>query len=267
MPSKKHEVALWEPSPFEGTDLLPTAAGSAAQLVSDDQGEIPVVGRENLEPEDLVLPVLSLLHGNSDPVQKHHEDQDGNQAVPGKFYLSSNGYVLKPPLRVLVVQYHKSRALFPKAKDPDQRGLERCLSRDGMMGTKYGSCAGCAYTKWRAEKTRPICDLQHTYVVITQHGPAMIRFSGASAPGGKMFINKWGHSSLNLWHHPAKVSVSHGERVEDGEKLPYLKMEMNWVLAENVPPNVHRMAYDTHTQINEAFEQGRLDSASHEATE
>ena len=62
----KQELEVWKPQrPFDGADLVPTIrpTGTISQLPVGG-----LIGRENVEPEDMVIPSLALLQGQSDPV-------------------------------------------------------------------------------------------------------------------------------------------------------------------------------------------------------
>jgi hypothetical protein len=78
--SKQTAIAKWKPEhQFEGTDLLPCVAKEGEQLAPGEE----VVGDDNVEMDDLVLPVLNMLHGTSDAVERSVEG-----ATPGKFHMS-----------------------------------------------------------------------------------------------------------------------------------------------------------------------------------
>ena len=122
------------PEDFKGKDLLPALSNQTQLIPSGD-----IVGYDNVEPEDLVLPVIKCLQGMSPEVmQEAHPD-----ARPGRFFLTSTREAFAGPLRVLVVHHHRSRALFPDSKNPKTASLKVCLSSDALKGTVYGYCSDC----------------------------------------------------------------------------------------------------------------------------
>ncbi len=251
-----HPVAPWEPSIFEGSDLLPVAA--QPNVI---EGVPTSVGRENVDAGDLILPTLLLLQGSSDAVKEVLKDHHGQQATPGWFMLSTTGEFLEPPLRLLLVQHHRSRALFPQPNKPEYKGLTTCLSRDGEEGTEYGVCQECDHRLWRG-KERPVCTEQHNFIAMTPAGPAMMRFGGSSFKAAKKFLTAWTMGlGKNLFSHPVTVTTSKGmKQLADGSQTSYYHMELRWMLGENTPPNYQRSAYELYKRVQEAWEQGRLDS-------
>lgn len=256
---QKHEVAVWTPPKFEGADLLPA-------VTTDHSIEgIPTVGRENVEAGDLILPTLLLLQGSSDAVKEALKDHHGNQATPGWFVLSTTGEFLEPPLRLLLVQHHRSRALFPQPDKKEFDGLHTCLSKDGEEGTEYGVCQECKHRLWRGERKRepPLCTEQHNFIAMTPAGPAMMRLGRSSFKAAKRFLTTWncGVDEKNIFAHPVKVTVHKGvKELSPGQQTSYYHMELRWMLGENTPPNYQRAAYELYQRVQEAYEQGRLDS-------
>ncbi len=250
------EITVWKPPEFKGADLLPVQRTAAVQIA-----DIPAaVGRENVDASDLILPSLTLLQGSSDAVKNALKDHHGNNAIVGHFMLSTTGEFLEPPLRLLLVQHHRSRVMFPRDpnKDSDFAGIEMCMSRDGETGTTYGDCNDCKYRHWRANKQSPMCSEQHCFVAMTPSGPAMLRFARTSFKAGKEFVSQWTYSAgTNVWAHPAKVTVFKGENPE-GQS--YVRMEMRWMLGEDTPPEYQVAAYGLYKTIQEAWEAGRLGS-------
>jgi hypothetical protein len=259
MTKKKEEegaLTVWEPPTFEGSDMLPVKRVEAVQVANIP----PAVGRENVDASDLILPSLTLLQGSSDAVKNALKDHHGNNAIVGHFMLSTTGEFFEPPLRLLLVQHHRARVLFPRdpVKDPDFRGLDLCISRDAEEGTLYGDCNSCKHRLWRDNKQSPICSEQHCFVAMTPSGPAMLRFMRTSFKAGKEFVSQWTYSAgTNLWAHPVKLTV-HPDVNPEGQS--YVRMEMRWMLGDDTPPEYQVAAYELFKTIQEAWEQGRLGS-------
>jgi hypothetical protein len=242
-----NEITPWKPSEFAGTDLLPINAGSR-------RNKTELVGRENVEETDLILPALRLLQGQSPPVV-----QGVPGAIPGKFIHSTNQMIFDAPLRVLVIAHTKSNALFPNANDPRSQGLERCISRDAVEGTVYGLCSECGRcTEWDG-KQPPIGAQSHNLVVMTEHGPALLRFSRTSFQAAKAFITTWMMSDKNLWAHPVVVQVKKEPKVlKSGQQTVYCTAAPSWVQSEVTPPEVQAMALEWHKKVMAAHSSGRL---------
>jgi hypothetical protein len=251
---KKQEMEVWAPAqPFEGTNLIPVLR-QPTDMVTAPGG---LVGRENTEATDLILPSLQLLQGMSDPVTDQVEG-----AQPGKFFLSTSGEVLQPPLRVLIVHHSRSRAMFPQEDDPRTKGLESCVARDAMTGTVYGACDACPHKEWgQGRNDKPGCSVSHNFVAMTDRGPAVLRMSKSSFKNAKLFITNWMTSFKNLWAHPVVVGVKRKTKtLPNGKEAAYFIMDMRWDQREDVPPAFQETAKEFYDQIQVAHEEGRFGS-------
>lgn len=245
------EIVEWKPSPFDGSDFLPVLH-QTEQLVDN----IPVVGRESLTEDDIVVPTLKLLQGQSDEVT---EGVSGAQ--PGKFFLSSSQEVIEPPIRVLVIAHGRSNVLYPKPDDPRYAGLKQCLARDGIEGNEYGYCDDCGlHKKWGDNNEPPVCAESHNFTVLLEgRGPAIVRFKRKSFPTAKTFVSNWRMGSKNLWHHPVEIRVdSDTFEMPGGKKTKFYYMKMQWNTGISIPVEIHRKAYETYERLNNAAEHGRL---------
>jgi hypothetical protein len=229
------EIVPWTPTPFsEGTDLLP----QGPQKVDNR-------GREHIQSEDLVLPVLSLTTGTSKAMSL-----DG--AKLGLFYHSGAQQFIQPPIRVIFCSHWKSRALWPDPNDPDTRDLEICRSRDAVLGTTYGVCNDCGFKEWRdpprlpgkpkGKSLRPICSLSYCFLALTDLGPAIMRFSRSSTPSAKDYITAWKTSPYPLWAFPTIISVRQETRESGGKKQPYFVMTPRWERKVAIPPHLQAIA-------------------------
>lgn len=243
-----NEVAIWKPSQFQGSDLLPTNA-VAPKLVAD----IPVVGRESTDDSDITMPTLKLLHGQSDEVT-----QGIPGAQPGKFFLTSTKEVIEPPIRLLIIAHSRSNIMYIKSQDPRYNGLENCIARDGVEGTVYGFCDDCRRHKTWQDNRPPLCAETHNFTVLTHRGPAVIRFKRTSFPTARQFVSTWKLGSKNLWHHPVEIRVRSDTKDLGGKKTTFYLMQMQWLINEEVPVEVHKKSYETWAAFNSAADQGRL---------
>ena len=244
----KQEVALWTPSAFTGSDLLPVATGNQ---------KVDRTGRELITAEDMVLPSLTLLQGSSEVVKQGVEG-----AKAGLFYLSGAEEFFKPPLRVLAVAHTKSRSLFPKPDRPEHAGLEECLSRDAVEGSFYGMCEICPHKEWDNENDRPPpCSESHNFVVLTPMGPAIIRFQRTSYKAAKKLLTAWNMSSDPLWAHPLEIRTSIRTDKVNGRDSTTHVMETKWVQREAVPPHVMEAARAAFQTVMAAHEHGKLSTA------
>ena len=255
------EVQIWKPQQeFAGSDLVPELR-PGGQLVETAPGGL--MGRENVEPEDLVLPSLLLRQGKSDP----GSEQVPN-AQPGQFWLATAGEVIEPPLRLLIVHHSRSRALFPQPGNPRTSGLNKCLARDAMTGTEYGACEDCPHKRWGERNEAPACAESHNFVAWTNFGPCVVRFAKSSFKAARNYLTTWTMSSKNLWAHPAIVTVKKQQKaLSDGQQANYFTMDMRWDQREDVPPEFQENAVELYKQIQQAHETGRFkteDEASHD---
>lgn len=251
---EKQEVEIWEPTQsFDGTDLVPDLRAGTELAAAPPGG---VVGRENVEPSDLILPALQLLQGQSDAVTNGVEG-----AQPGKYYHTASGEVLVPPLRALLVHHSRSRALFPKGDDPRSANLEKCLARDAMTGTAYGDCETCPHKNWGENNEKPPCAESHNFVVWSNKGPAVLRMSKTSFKNARNFLTTWNLSDKNLWGHLVQIdSRKNNKTLKDGSSSTYFTVEMRWDQREDVPPAFQENAVRFYKQIQKAHEEGKFSS-------
>ncbi len=240
---QKQELAVWKPTEFVGSDMLPVALGTK---------KIDTTGRENIAVEDLIFPTLKLLQGSSDEVKKGIEG-----ARAGTFWLTGAEEPIKPPVRLLACAHTKSRTLFPKADKPEHQGLEECRSKDAITGTRYGDCAVCPYKEWDNVNNRPpACSESNNFTVLTPFGAAILRFSRTSYKAGKKLISAWKMSSDPLFAHPLILTTAtRTDKVNGQDSLTHL-VETKWVQRETVPPHVQEAARAVYEQVTAAHEAG-----------
>ncbi len=253
MTEEPNEVQVWAPQmEFTGSDLLPTARISNVTVRKQ-----ALVGREDIAPDDIILPALSLLQGMSDPVQNA---LPGCQ--PGKFYNEVTGDVFDAPLRGLLVHYYKSRAAFTGTKEHNVP--QQCISRDAVTGNVFGECATCQYAEWQEcsdGKQRQPCALQHNFVLMTETGPIVLRLKTTSTKGAKKFLTAWGGSNNNLWDFPVIITTTRSEGEVDGQKVSYYTMAIRWEMRDPTPDDWREQALAVYEQIHAAHESGNLSSS------
>lgn len=245
------EVAIWEQPEFEGTSLIPTS-----ESVTGLSNPQPLVGRENVAIEDLIVPSLALLQGQSDAVTSGVPG-----AVPGLLMQTNTGEIIKPPLKCIVVHYHKTHAFFPQMdKYPEAKGKKPCMSRDTVRGNRYGICEECGIcTTWMDDGRPPMGARNHVFTVMTNGGPATIRFSRSYYKNGSKFLSNWGFSSNNLWDFPVIVGV-HPEphTLDTGKKTTYQTLVMHWMTAEPTPEPWRVACQAMFDKIESAHEAGKF---------
>tara|TARA_R110000772_G_C13309802_1_gene439835 strand:- start:10556 stop:11344 length:789 start_codon:yes stop_codon:yes gene_type:complete len=248
--------AVWEPSKFDGSDLLPVAASGAKSSK----------GRENIKAEDIVLPSLKLLAGMSDEVTK----QTVEGAVPGKFLHTGAQQLFSSPVRAIVCAHTRSRAMFPDPKNSRYDGLEKCLSRDAVEGSEYGDCDACPHKEWGKDDTtgkslKPLCGESHNFTVLTNIGPAVVRMASRAIKSAKNFLTTWNFSSKDLWAHPMVFTTKAVEdTLPDGRKATNYVLGMRWDQADAVPPPVQQAAEGIYNIVSNAHEQGNFSSDEQE---
>ena len=238
--------AIWQPSPFEGTDLLPVAQAT---------NDLEVVGDDDIDDGDTILPVLQMLQGTA------VNDVPGAQA--GMFYNTVTKELFEGPIRVLIISHSKGNSYFVNKNDPSQNGNEDCFARDGVEGTVYGLCSECPKNEWdRSTKPhkKPICNKQHKIIVMTPSGPAMIRFQSSSYNALKGLFTAKKIQRKNFFDHPAHIHAIgpiEGTK-EGGRKFTYYKMEVKWDTREQVPLATRKMALETYNGLKELHAAGKL---------
>ena len=259
MSEEKTEIVAWEPKLFPGNDLLPMEVHSDIIEVPD----IPLVGEEEIDPDDLIVPALNLLHGTSKAVT---EGLDG--AVPGRFIHSGTQEVLpEGDLRVIVAHYHKGNALFPKEGER-YANLETCISSNGVEGTVYGFCEECRKCFWKNDGTPeepPLGAEVHHFVLLTNMGPVMLRLSRSSYKSGSEFLSTKSSKRRNYWAHPTIVKVvQEPKTLPTGKVTMYYTLRIMWQLTEKVPAELQRTAYELYKSLKAKHETGNLKSNDQE---
>jgi hypothetical protein len=245
------EITIWEQPEFEGTSLIPSV-GQVTALANPCR----LVGRENVDTDDLIVPSISLLQGMSDAVTSGLPG-----ARPGLFQHSNTGEILEPPLKCIVIHYHKSNAFFPQEdKYPELAGKEPCISRDAVTGNVHGDCEECGLClNWMDDGRPPAGAQSHVFTVLTDEGPAVIRFGRTSFKAGKKFLSQWSFSSKNLWAHPVLIAVaSDTKELMGGKKATFYKMDMKWLRGEEVPSDWQDACLEMHKRISGAHEEGKF---------
>lgn len=258
MASKK--ITVWKPREFDGNDLLPVSDAVALEPIDGVPG---LVGREHVDPKDLLLPSLALLHGTSDAVQNKLPG-----AEPGLFIHTGTEEILpEGALRLIFVHHHKGNALFPK-EDKRYAGLETCIARDGVEGNVYGLCEDCGKCYWPEDggpdldgATSPLGAETHHFVAMTDRGPVNMRFSRTSWKAANRFISSWMMSRKNIWAHPVVVRIATGNKtLRTGEVKLYYHMQLAWQTTEKVPDELQRAAFQLYKEIESKHETGNLKS-------
>jgi hypothetical protein len=259
----KTDVAVWKPKEFAGNDLLPM---DDAMAVVGVEGVPELVGREHIDPEDLIVPALVLLAGKSTAVE---DGVDG--AVPGVFMHTGTEECLpEGHIRVIIAHHHKGNVLFPKDNDIRYKDLKTCISRDAVEGTEYGLCAECRKClDWDDENDLPPLGAQtHHFVVMTSLGPVMMRFARSSYKGASKFVSAWKMSRKNLWTHPVVIRVKEGVKpLASGKTTIYHFMQMAWQTTEKVPDELQRSAFALYKEIESKHESGHLKSHDEEQSD
>lgn len=245
-PTQASSLVAWQPvRKLEGgSDLLPL------NFVNGQIDQIDRRGRENIEARDIILPTLRVLTGTSRPVQ---EGRPG--AVVGRFYHSGVEKFYDPPLRVLLCAHTRSRALFPDERVEGHRGLEVCISRNGLRGNVYGLCEECQHKDWNGN-VKPACFESHNFIALTPDGPAVLRFSKTSFKGGREFLTEWNLSPHPMWFHPCIVTTRLETKLVAGKQTPYYVLALRWERGETVPPAAQEVAWLIHQQVRAAHEAG-----------
>jgi len=250
--SKKEAVAVWTPKEFKGNDLIPYEA-APVQVAN-----IPLVGNDNIDANDMVVPALNLLHGTSKAVTDGVED-----AAPGRFMHSGTEQVLpEGDVRLIVVHYHKSNALFPK-EDDRYANLETCIAQDGIEGTVYGLCEECKKcTEWDNVNSKPPLGAEvHNFVCMTSLGPVILRMSRSTFKAGSKFLSTKASSGKNFFAHPTVVRVTQEPKtLPTGKVTNYYALQMAWQTTEDVPEGLQLAAYELYKSLAQKHETGNLKS-------
>lgn len=256
-------VGEWKPKAFNGTDLLPYEQCLAVEEIEG----VPLLGEDKIDPDDLVLPVLALLHGTSAAVT-----DDVPDAVPGKFMHTGTEEVVEGPVRLVVVHYHKGNALFPK-EEPRYEGVETCISPDGVEGTVYGDCKECGKCFWPEDgglplegATSPLGAEVHHFVALSNMGPVIVRFSRSSYKAGSKFLSAKSLARKNYFAHPAVVRVVQGDKtLPTGKVTKFFALQMAWQTTEKVPAELQVHCAELYKNIDQKHETGNLKSNDEEA--
>lgn len=243
------EITLWEPTKFDGSDLLP---------VIPQKNDLEVVGDDNIDDSDTILPVIKLLQGTA------VNDVEG--ATAGQFYNTVTKKLFSSPLRVLVIAHSKGASFFPR----EGSELKQCYSLDGVEGTEYGLCSDCGRSDWdrsTTPHTKPSCNKQHKLIVMTPDGPAMMRFQSTSYKALQGLLTAKKMQRKNFFDHPAVIIADgpHTTQGAGGKKFTFYKTEVKWDTTEGVPLDIRKTALETFKGLRDAQSSGKL--KGHDDTE
>lgn len=250
------QIPSWKPTPLKsGSDLLPTS--TTARKIGPTN--IPLLEEDDLEPTDIRLPQLSVLQGVSKVVQ----DGEIDGAKPGRLYFSANARIIEPPARLLVVHRFRGNAMFVR-NTPEYAGLEDCISRDGVTGTKYGSCEVCKRcTEWREDaeghKTlRPLGAKTQQLVVWLDDGIGILRIplsNGHALRNMQDFQTRKTTTKRNWFAHPTLLFV---DKHTNKDGAPFMVPRLRWDETQIVPDDLQHACYEWYRRVTEALEQGTL---------
>lgn len=171
-----------------------------------NNGEL-IVGQENVETEDIVIPRVRLLQ----PISPEVVDRKGNA---GDFINSMTGETLKE-MDILIFWYLKSRLLFNRALPGGNNEGIACRSVDGKVSLDGKKCGGCPATMWdtlteeqrrQGQKSRgPECDTVHNFPCLilnsnTPELPISLSLRRTSANQAKQLISLVKLSRINWWN-------------------------------------------------------------------
>ncbi len=240
------ELTLWEPKKFEGTDLLPILL---------PKNDLEVVGDDNIEDGDTVLPTIKLLQGTA--------VNDVPGASAGQFYNTVTTELFDSPLRVLIISHAKGNSFFTDDKNPAHKDLKDCYSLDGVEGTVYGLCSECGRNEWDRSTnphTKPDCNKQHKIIMMTPSGPAMMRFQSTSYKALQGLLTAKKMQRKNFFDHPAHIIADgpHKKQEKGGREFSFFKLVVKWDTSEPVPLAIRQTALETYKGLREAQSHGRL---------
>lgn len=239
------DLTIWEPKEFDGSDLLPLAPPS---------NDLEIVGDDDIDDGDTVVPVLKMLQGTA--------VNEVPGASAGQFYNTVTKELFDSPIRVLVIAHSKGNSFFVDDKDPAQKGLKDCWSPDGIEGTEYGLCSECGKNEWDRSTdphTKPMCNKQHKIIVMTPSGPAMMRFQSTSYKALTGLLTAKKLQRKNFFDHPAHIIADGPHKgSKNGKTFTYYKTEVKWDTSEAVPLEIRKTALDTYKGLREAEAHGRL---------
>jgi len=250
-------------SQFKGTDLVPAPSALSAPR--------ELTSLANVDQGDLVLPYLVLAQPGN--FQTLADTTGATDVMPGMFVNSMNGQVARPPIRALVVHHNKSRALQPDKDKTEYDGLEMCLSRDGIVGTVYGSCATCPHAKWRenGQRNKPLCTESAVFALLTPSGPAMLRVKKSTKQNTaavKNILSAAIFDEKELWDRYLVIgSEKQSGKTASGKDTTYYTYTLSWLRTDEVPEQLVEAAKRMHDRVDTAYQAGRLDTdeGGHEA--
>ena len=247
---QKNEVAVWQPKPFTGTDLM--------HVPAPRQDDIPLVGREEMDPGDVKVPQLQLIQGMSEANQ-----MDG--AKIGMFFHTATKQLIKGPIRAVGVMWHKSNAFFPKSGDTRLA----CVAPDAITGRMEDGtermCEQCRLClDWNGRQP-PEGNQAFNFILATKFGPANVRFKSTSYKSARDFVSGLTLSNHNIWDFPLIITTTtHTKDMPGGQKAAYAIMDIRWDMDDATPPDLRRTAYKTYQTLQAAHDSGRLDHGAAE---
>jgi len=255
----KLQIEVWSPRTLKVGDREATSLVPLPTQLQPPTEE--VVGDENIDIDDMVLPELKLCQSVTEEVQE-------GIARPGQYVLTTTQEVYDSPLQVLLIFHSKGRALFPN----DAKGtghLELCLSNDSLTGTTYGDCESCEHKEWPTEEQKarnsnlnsPACSLQHNFVVLLPQGPAVVRFGRTSFKAAKKFLTSFKWSKTNLWANVAVLRSRAQKKQMSSGQVTYYTHELVWDPQDPTPAAYRTGAREAFDLLKEMHDSARLNLA------
>lgn len=148
----------------QSTELANVAKGGELAELDELQSlfrENAGSGLDNIRPEDIILPRLTILQPTSPLAQ-----EDGYSAGDIVNSITNENYGRK--FEFYVLHYYPNRVRW---ESPDPGSPIDCRSEDGLTGTKRdaehagGNCGACPYAQWRGDE-RPSCTAFKNLIVL-----------------------------------------------------------------------------------------------------
>ena len=156
-------------------DMVPATRGQTGLAVAAASGSFGIEGLEGIEQSDLIIPRWNLIQPTS--------QREGADEHIGQFARNIDN-VFKAELETVVLSVTRTRILWSGDRTETR---PECVSRDGLIGTRYGACAACDFNpqvhpdlrEAAAKGLSKICNFGYQFLLVDDVKDGSLAFLGA----------------------------------------------------------------------------------------
>lgn len=159
-------------------------------------------GLENMQPQDISMPRLSICQALT-PERRTANPLYIAGLKEGDLFNTITGEIYKPPVRLVVILFRKTRMLF---EDLDKGGGLLCQSFNGIDGGKLSpkSCLACPKSAWTEDAPDCLEFFNYVSLVLPTREPVIVSLKASSLKTGKRWnalITRKAPDNIFRWYY------------------------------------------------------------------